>query len=66
MSESKKFTPGEIKYRCRRCSDIFWSRHEGEFRSCRCGSVSVDQTAYYTRGIGDIDNLEMVDDTSTT
>lgn len=38
---------------CAKCNDIIWSRYDGEFRSCKCGAIAVDQTPYYARYIGD-------------
>ena len=44
------FEPKEVG--CAKCGDKIHSRTEGEFRTCKCGAISVDQTRYYTRYIG--------------
>lgn len=40
------------KSQCRLCKGIIFSRYSGEFVSCKCGAISVDQTPYYGRYIG--------------
>jgi hypothetical protein len=40
------------KYMCVKCKDIIYSRYQGEFVTCKCGAISVDQTRFYTRQIG--------------
>ena len=37
---------------CTHCSGIIHSRYSGEYVSCECGVIGVDQTEYYTRMIG--------------
>ena len=54
MSASK-FEPEPLQ--CRKCKDIIWSRYEGEFVSCKCRAISVDQTRYYSRYIGNPENF---------
>lgn len=51
-----------IKVQCKLCDDIIWSRYEGEFRTCKCGAISVDQTPYYTRYIGNSHNMNILGD----
>ena len=62
MIKSKTYTPGEIKYQCTICKDIIWSKYEGQFTTCKCGAISVDQTAYYTRILGDIEKTVRIND----
>lgn len=65
MSTSPEQTPAladwQVKVRCKDCNTIFYSRYEGEFRTCACGNSFVDQTPYYGRYAG---NLEDVKDSS--
>lgn len=49
-NEPPKFNPP--KYQCTKCGDIIWSRAEGEYVSCSCGSIAVDYTRCYGRLIG--------------
>jgi hypothetical protein len=37
---------------CDVCHDSIYSKVSGEYVSCQCGNVSIDQTPYYTRLIG--------------
>jgi hypothetical protein len=48
--------------RCKLCKDVIYSRWEGEYRTCGCGSISVDQTMYYMRCVGDMDKFERVEE----
>jgi hypothetical protein len=43
-----------VHYRCRYCNDVIFSSYPGEYVSCDCGKTSVDQTAWYTRFIGEL------------
>jgi len=38
-----------VKLRCNNCADIISSRYPGEYVTCKCGCISVDQTEYYMR-----------------
>ena len=49
-NKEPKFKPP--KFQCTKCGDIIWSRTEGEYVSCSCGSTAVDYTRYYGRQIG--------------
>jgi len=48
--------------RCKVCSDVIYSKYRGEYVTCKCGAISIDQTPEYTRGIGDYSNFEFLDD----
>ena len=37
---------------CTHCDDMIHSSYSGEYVSCKCGAIGVDQTEYYTRIIG--------------
>lgn len=37
---------------CTHCGVTIHSRYSGEYVSCKCGAIAVDQTEYYTRMIG--------------
>ncbi len=45
-----EFNPLPVK--CNKCGDVIKSKYEGHFISCKCGAISVDQTLYYSRFIG--------------
>ncbi len=58
MSDEKEWNPAI--YQCRECFDMIWSEHPGQFVTCDCGSISVDQTRSYGRFIGDQSNFWFV------
>jgi hypothetical protein len=39
--------------KCTLCNDIIYSAHRHDFKSCKCGSVSVDGGVDYLRRVGD-------------
>lgn len=41
------------KYKCVKCGDVIYSKHEGQYVSCKCGAIAVDQTKHYQRRIGE-------------
>lgn len=47
------------KVRCAQCNDIIYSKTEGAFTTCSCGAIAIDQTRYYSRYIGNIDDFIM-------
>lgn len=49
------FKPKPVQ--CRKCKDIIWSKQEGWFTTCKCGAISVDQTRYYSRYIGNAEDF---------
>lgn len=51
------------KYQCRRCADVIWSKCPGQFVSCKCDAIAVDQTRHYSRYLGQPDDfLEVTTD----
>jgi hypothetical protein len=53
--EEPKFDPLHVE--CNLCHDVIFSKYQGQFTTCKCGAISVDQTAYYSRYIGDYKNF---------
>lgn len=43
---------------CHKCGDTIWSAHRHDYKSCRCGNISVDGGCSYARrgGPGLVDN----------
>jgi len=58
----KTFNPTEVE--CRKCGDRIKSSYPGEFVTCKCGAIAVDQTEYYTRYIGEYEDFMKVFDES--
>lgn len=54
-AKSTEFQP-KIVY-CRKCNTGIYSMYEGQFVSCKCGAISVDQTRHYERRIGNPDDF---------
>lgn len=44
--------------RCKKCGDEPFSAHRHDFRSCKCGAISVDGGLDYLRRVGDISSSE--------
>ncbi|MGL5647032.1 MAG: DUF7695 domain-containing protein [Clostridium sp.] len=49
------------KIKCKKCGDVIQSKYYGDFCSCSCGSVAIDQTEYYVKISGDKDDIEEVE-----
>ena len=47
----------QVPEECAKCHDSIYSRYQGEFVTCKCGSISVDQTKYYVRHIGNLEDF---------
>lgn len=41
-----------IHLQCTHCNDTIHSSYSGEYVSCKCGKIGIDQTHHYTRMIG--------------
>jgi hypothetical protein len=63
---SEDLKPWQLRTRCRRCQDVIYSRYSGEFRSCRCGAIFVDQTTHYARMGGEAEDFEILDQEDKT
>lgn len=57
---NKGFKPDVIQkiLTCRKCGDKIFSRYPGEFRMCKCKSVYIDQTDWYTRSGGNQEDMD--------
>lgn len=44
--------------RCKKCGDEIESRTVHEFRTCKCGAVSVDGGLYYLKRCGELEDIE--------
>ena len=42
---------------CKKCNDVIFSKYYGQFVTCKCGAISVDQTPHYSRHIGEPENF---------
>ena len=55
--KSEILLPWQRRIQCKICKDIIYSRWDGEFRSCKCKAIAVDQTPYYGRHLGIQENF---------
>lgn len=51
IKKPKQLT-GTMYLQCTHCDDMIHSSYSGEYVSCKCCKIGVDQTEYYTRIIG--------------
>lgn len=42
---------------CGKCHDIIWSASRHDFKSCKCGAISVDGGMDYIRRVGDLSEI---------
>jgi hypothetical protein len=42
---------------CKLCGDRVYSRHHHDFRTCKCGAISVDGGREYMRRVGEPANI---------
>ena len=50
------------KLKCKLCEDIIESKHRHDFKSCKCGSISIDGGSVYTRIVGNPKNCIWIDE----
>lgn len=44
--------------RCKLCHDTIHSYHRHDFRTCKCGAISVDGGLDYLRRVGNLEDIE--------
>jgi hypothetical protein len=53
-------------YECRNCGTQIPPNTGGIFTSCKCGKMSIDGTDFYTRILGNLEEIEQVTDLRKT
>jgi hypothetical protein len=53
------------KIRCLKCEDIIESKHQHDFKWCKCGSCFIDGGKLYTRLGGELNNVRFVQEDGT-
>ena len=53
LVKKKPILKNPTHLQCTHCDDTIHSSYSGEYVSCKCGVIGVDQTEFYTRIIGD-------------
>jgi hypothetical protein len=54
--KTPEFNP--IKYMALCCHTIIFSRRQGQMCYCKCGAAYVDQSIYYERGSGKLEEVK--------
>jgi len=49
-----------MKLRCKKCGDVVEGDKRGTFIECKCKSIAIDETKWYTRLIGKPEDYEEV------
>ena len=49
-----------MKIKCKRCGDILEGDSKGTFIQCSCKSCYIDETLYYCRIGGNLDEIEEI------
>ena len=47
-----------MKIRCKKCNDIIEGDGKGTYITCSCKACAIDETPYYTRVIGNVEDYE--------
>ena len=47
-----------MKIRCKKCNDIIEGDGKGTYITCSCKACAIDETPYYARVIGNVENYE--------
>lgn len=61
-----KDIPNPRKIICLLCRDVIYSKHYGQFVSCKCAQLAIDESMYYCRILGNEENYEEVEIEETT
>lgn len=51
-----------MKLQCNKCKDIIEGDNKGTYITCKCGAIAIDETPYYTRYIGNAEDIYLVDE----
>jgi hypothetical protein len=53
-AERKQIRAGDVRVnsvRCKKCNDVIVSNNRHDFKTCKCGSVSVDGGSWYCKRV---------------
>jgi len=53
------------KIKCLKCGDIIEGDKKGTYIECKCKNIAIDETEYYYRIIGDLEDFEVVEPIET-
>jgi hypothetical protein len=60
LLKNKAKLKNTIHLQCTHCNVIIHSSYSGEYVSCKCGKIGIDQTEFYTRMIGNKEDYLVV------
>lgn len=49
-----------MKIKCKHCKEIIEGDGKGTYIQCKCGKCAIDETKYYWRIIGNIEDFEEI------
>jgi len=61
IEERRTIHAGDIRLnraRCKKCSDIVTSDNRHDFKTCKCGAISVDGGSWYLKRCGNFSDIE--------
>lgn len=49
-----------MKIKCKKCGEVIEGDKKGTYITCKCKAIAIDETTYYVRINGDIEDFEEV------
>ncbi len=49
-----------MKIRCKHCGETIEGDKKGTYITCKCGKCAIDETKYYVRVIGNLEDYELI------
>lgn len=49
------------KLKCNKCGDIIEGDKKGTYIECSCKAIAIDETEYYYRIIGNLEDFEVIE-----
>lgn len=53
------------KIKCNKCGDIIEGDKKGTYIKCSCKTIAIDETEYYYRIIGNLEDFEVLEPENT-
>lgn len=49
-----------MKIKCKKCGEVIEGDKKGTYIACKCKAIAIDETAYYVRINGNIEDFEEI------
>lgn len=49
-----------MKIKCKHCGEVIEGDKKGTYITCKCGKIAIDETEYYCRVNGNVEDFEEV------